>query len=77
MTMFKYEQNKVLNRQWELCSYKCLETSVHENENTPLKSDVILFQMTVLHCPLTNLKIASISVLEIPVVQNYNLCSTF
>ena len=43
-----------------------METFIHLKENTPLKFDVILFQVTVLRCKLVILKKASTNTLKYP-----------
>lgn len=43
-----------------------METSVQKSENTPLKFDVILFQVAVLRCKLVILKKASTNTLKYP-----------
>ena len=43
-----------------------METFIHLKENTPLKFDVILFQVAVLRCKLVILKKASTNTLKYP-----------
>ena len=62
MTVVKYGHEKLLNRDHESFVVK---TFIQENENTPLKFDVIFFQVTVLRCICISLKTISASVVEI------------